>query len=346
MTRSLRFAVFGAGFWTPCQLAGWGELDGATCVAIYNRTRSKAEAIARQFNIPAVYDDPERLLVEVRPDFVDNITEVGGHKPLSLLCAKHRMPCICQKPMAASLKEAREIVAAFARARTPFFVHENWRWQTTMRKLKDLLDEHVIGEPFRARFTMVSGIEPWQNQPALRDLTQFILTDLGAHLLDVARCCFGEAASVYCQAHRTLPKLLKGENVATVMMAMGPARTTVTCELAYARTPFERECFPQTLGFVEGPDGSIEVSSDYWIRLTTRRGTLSRRYPPPRYAWANPQYDIAHASIVPCCANLLAGLRGTGKAETTGADNLKTLELVFAAYESARTGKTWVAPAS
>ena len=335
----LRFAVFGAGFWTPYQLAGWREVGGVECVAIYNRTESKAEAVARQFGIPAVYDDAERLLAEVRPDFVDNITEVGGHKPLSLLCARHRIPCICQKPMAGSLKDAREMVAAFARARTPFFVHENWRWQTPMRKLKELLDDNIIGTPFRARFTMVSGVEPWKNQPALKDLTQFILTDLGTHLLDMARCCFGEASSVYCQTHRTLPKLLKGENVATVMMDMGPARTTVTCELAYAGTPLEQECFPETLAFVEGPDGSIEVAANYWIRITTRGGTVSRRYPPPRYSWANPQYEAAHASIVPCCADLLKGLRGPAKAETTGADNLETLKLVFAAYESAKTGK-------
>ena len=51
---------------------------------------------------------------------------------------------------------------------------------------------------------------------------------------------------------------------------------------------------------------------------------------------SNPDYDLAHASIVPCHANLLAALRGEGEAETTGEDNLKTLALVFGAYDSAR----------
>jgi D-apiose dehydrogenase len=45
------------------------------------------------------------------------------------------------------------------------------------------------------------------------------------------------------------------------------------------------------------------------------------------------------ASIVPCHENLLAALRGEAKAETTGEDNLKTVQLVFASYESARSGK-------
>jgi hypothetical protein len=109
--------------------------------------------------------------------------------------------------------------------------------------------------------------------------------------------------------------------------------------MAYARTPLEagvRECFPQTLAFVEGPKGSIELCADYVLRVTTSRGTRITRHAPPRYAWANPAYAIAHASIVPCHANLLGALWGEGQAETTGEDNLKTLELVFGAYESAR----------
>lgn len=334
--KTLRFAVFGAGFWTRYQLAAWRELGGVECVAIFNRTRAKAEALARQFGIPAIYDDPERLLLEVRPDFVDNITEIGGHKPLSLLCAAHRVPCICQKPMAASLADAREMVAAFQRANTLFFVHENWRWQTPIQALRARLADGTIGVPFRARLTMISGFDCWANQPALAELEQFILSDLGTHLLDTARACFGEASSLYCRTHYTLAPQVKGENVATLLLTMGKARTNVVIEMAYAKTPLERECFPETQVFVEGPAGSLELGPGHVLRLTTAAGTHVTRHPPPRYAWADPTYDIAHASIVPCHANLLAALRGEREAETRGEDNLETMKLVFGAYESAR----------
>jgi predicted dehydrogenase len=337
--RALRFAVFGAGFWTRYQLAAWRELKGVTCAAIYNRTPAKAEALAREFGIPAVYSDPEELLRRERPDFVDNITEVNGHKPLSLLALQHQIPVICQKPLAPSLADAEAMAAAARRHRVPLLVHENWRWQTPIRAAHALLRRQRIGTPFRARIDMLSGFECWSNQPALRELDQFILTDLGTHILDVARFLFGEARSLYCTTRNTLPKALRGENVATVMMKMGPASTTVICQMAYALTPLERECFPQTLLFIEGDRGSIELRNDYWVRLTTRAGTHARRYPPPRYAWANPAYDIVHASIVPCLANLLAALRGTAPAATTAEDNLQTLRLVHGAYASARTGR-------
>ena len=343
MAASLRFAVFGAGFWAPFQLHAWREVGGAECVAVYNRTRQKAEALARRFGIRAVYDDPQRLLDDVRPDFVDNVTEVGGHTPLSLLCARARVPSICQKPLAASYRDAAAVVDAFRRARTPFYVHENWRWQAPLRRVRGLLADGAIGTPLRARLSMVSGFDVFANQPALRELDRFILTDLGAHLLDVARVLFGEARSIYCRTARTLRPRVRGENLATVLLTMGADATHVIVELGYARTPLEpaaREVFPQTLVFVEGTSGSLELAADYVVRLTTARRTLVTRCPPPRYPWADPRYEVAHASIVPCCADLLRGLRGEDGGETTGDDNLKTLRLVFAAYDSARTGRS------
>ena len=73
--------------------------------------------------------------------------------------------------------------------------------------------------------------------------------------------------------------------------------------------------------------------------MTTESGTHAKRYPPPRYSWADPAYDVAHSSLVACNANLLQALRGAGPAETTGEDNLKTLRLVFAAYDSVASGQ-------
>jgi predicted dehydrogenase len=330
---ALRFAIFGTGFWSRFQLAAWHEVGGVQCVALYNRTRSKADALAYEFGVPAVYDDAQALLAREQLDFVDIITDPTTHSHFVQLAAQHGVPVICQKPMAPSLDEAEQM-AACAAARVPFFIHENWRWQTPIRQLKDTLASGVIGSPFRARIDMISGFPVFDNQPFLKNEEQFILADLGTHILDVVRFLFGEARSVYCQTQRVHHDI-KGEDVATVMLQMDD-QITVLCELAYAGNALEHDRFPQTYAFVEGARGSIELGPDYWVRVTTADGTHAKRYPPPHYAWADPAYDVVHASIVPCNANLLGALRGDGEAETTAADNLRTLQLVFAAYESAR----------
>ncbi|RPJ55598.1 MAG: gfo/Idh/MocA family oxidoreductase [Acidobacteria bacterium] len=329
----LKFAVLGTGFWSHFQISGWREVGGVELAAVYNRTVSKAERVAAKFNVPRVYGDLDELFQKEKLDFVDIVTEIDAHAPFVKKAAQYGLPVICQKPMAPDLATAEDMVETCRKARVPLFIHENWRWQTPIRAIQQLLREDRIGRPFRARIDMISGFPVFDNQPFLKTLKHFILTDLGSHILDVARFLFGEATSLYCQT-RQIHKDIQGEDVATVVMRMGNG-TTAVCNMAYAGNFLEHDHFPQTYMFIEGESGSLELGPDYWIRLTTKDGTLSKRVPPPRYSWADPAYDVVHASIVPCNKNLLAALKGEGQGETTGEDNLKTVRLVFGAYDSA-----------
>jgi len=339
---ALRFAIMGTGFWSRFQLAAWQEVEGAQCVALYNRTRSKAQALAEAFGVPAVYDDPEELLRNEDLDFVDVITNAETHAWLVELAARHQVDVICQKPMAPSLRVAEQMVTTCREAGVNFLIHENWRWQRPIREVKRVLGEGRIGVPFQARIEYCNSFPVFDNQPFLKDLEQFVLLDMGSHILDIARFLFGEAQVVFCQTHQ-VHRDIKGEDVATVMMRMDEG-VTVVCELSYASRT-EREPFPETFILVEGEKGSIELAGGYWVRVTDELGTFSQRYPPHHYTWADPAYDLVHSSIVPCNAHLLAALRDDGVAETTGDDNLRTVRLVFAAYESAATGQAVMLPA-
>lgn len=336
--KPLRFAILGAGFWSRFQLAAWRELgSGVECVAVCDRNRDRAEALVKAFGIPAVYDDAKKMLDAETLDFVDIITSVETHAPLVRLAAAQGVPVICQKPMATSLEEAEALVADCRAAGVPFFIHENWRWQTPLRAVKAVLDSGAIGTPFRARIQFSCSFPVFDNQPFLKTLEQFILTDIGSHVLDTARFLFGEARSVYAETHR-IHSDIKGEDVATVVMPMGAAKTSVICEMSYA-SRLERERFPQTFVVVEGTEGSVELGRDYLLSVTTATGTERARPAPPRYAWADPAYDLVHASGVPCCASFLHAFRSGEKPETDAPDNLETVRLIFAAYESARTGQ-------
>lgn len=333
----LRFALFGAGFWSYYQLAGWKELQGAECVALCDRVLSKAESRAREFGVPRVYSNPAEVFQKEQLDFVDIATSPETHQELVELAAAHHLPVICQKPMAMSYREAEGMVKTCLEAGVQFFVHENWRWQTPFRALKRVLDEGRIGQVFRARLRMVSGFPVFKNQPFLAELEEFVLTDVGVHVLDAARFLLGEAQSLYCQIHRVHPEI-KGEDVATVILRTRSGATVIT-ELGYAENFLEDDRFPETLVFIEGNKGSIELAGNFWIRVTTEEGTFAKRCPPPIYSWVNPAYAVVQSSIVDCHANILQTLQGKGPAETTGEDNLRTLRLVFGSYESARQGK-------
>lgn len=330
----LRFAVFGTGFWANYQIAAWNEVGGVELVALYNRTKSKAVDMAEKFNVPAVYDDYELLLEREQLDFADIITDVDSHAAITEAIAKRGIPVICQKPMAPKLSLAQRMVDVCRDRRVSFFVHENWRWQAPMRMLKALLNERRIGEVFKSRVAFCSAFPVFDNQPFLAELDEFILTDIGSHILDACRFLFGEAETLYCNVATVNPKI-NGEDVASVMMRMQDG-STCYAEMSYASI-LEQESFPQTYVLIEGSKGSIRLQHDYVIKVTTRDGTETLNARPPQYGWADPRYALVHASIVECNRDILHHLQGTHHAETTGTDNLETVRLVHAAYASART---------
>lgn len=332
----LRFAVLGTGFWANYQIPAWMELEGIELVALYNRTRSKAEALAQQYKVPNVYDDAAELLDKEQLDFVDIITDVDTHASLTKMAAKKGVTVICQKPMASRLPSAKDMVTTCDSAGVPLFIHENWRWQAPIRKVKELLNTDAIGKVFKARVTFCSGFPVFDNQPFLAELDEFILTDIGSHILDTCRFLFGEAETLLCHTATVNPRI-KGEDVANVFMKM---KSGVSCyaEMSYASI-LEYEPFPQTFLLIEGQHGSIQLTKDYSIHLTTRKGTEVIAAKPKMYSWLDPKYAVVHASIVDCNKDILLALQGKHDAETTGADNLKTVRLVHAAYASARSKK-------
>ncbi|HEY4337420.1 MAG TPA: Gfo/Idh/MocA family oxidoreductase [Puia sp.] len=334
MKEKLRFAILGCGFWARYQLPAWLELEGVEPVALYNRTLSKAESLGKQYNIPNCYDNVEELLEKEELDFVDIITDVDTHAPLVRLAAEKGLPVICQKPMAPSLSLAQDMLDGCSSRNVPFFIHENFRFQTPIRRLKALLDEGVIGRPFKASVKFCTAFPVFRNQPFLAELDHFILTDIGSHLFDVCRFLFGEASSLYCQSAGINPGI-RGEDVANALLTMAGGLHCYV-EMSFASI-VERDSFPQTFILIEGEKGSLHLTADYEIRMTTRNGTKAVTAPPVSYPWMDPVYAVVHSSIVDCNRNILQALQGLGPAETTGKDNFETVKLVWAAYQSIKS---------
>lgn len=332
----LRFAVIGTGFWANYQIPAWMELEGVELVALYNRTRSKAELLAKKFNVPSVYNDVGKLLEVESLDFVDIITDAETHAAFTAMAAAKGVAVICQKPMAPKLSIAREMLENCKQQNVPFFIHENFRWQAPIRQVRELLRAGIIGKVFKSRVSFCSAFRVFDNQPFLAEIDEFIITDIGSHILDICRFLFGEVETLLCHIS-SVNSRIKGEDVANVMMKM---KNGISCyaEMSYASI-FEYDSFPQTLISIEGEYGSICLERNYEVRVTTGKGTEVYLAQPEIYPWADPAYALVHSSIVDCNRNILQALQGKGAAETTAADNYETVRLVHAAYASARSGQ-------
>jgi predicted dehydrogenase len=334
---TLRFAVFGCGFWAKFQIGAWSEIEGAKPVALYNRTLSKAKKLAELFHVPRVYDNADELLQKEKLDFVEIITDVDTHARFTEMAVRHGVKnIICQKPMAPSFEEAKRMVTICREAGANLYIHENYRWQSPIRRFKEIIDSGIIGKPFKARVSFLSGYPVFDNQPFLAELDKFILTDMGSHILDVTRYLFGEVTTLWCHT-RSINPGIKGEDLAVVTLKMKNNMPVYT-EMSYASV-VEHDSFSTVYILVEGDKGSVYLGPGFEIRTTTRERTLSETVQFPSYPWADPDYIVNHESGIPLCRNILADMLRMGKAENTGADNFETVKLVWASYHSASTGK-------
>ena len=335
MTGILRGGLVGCGFFAVNQLHAWRDAAGAEIAAICDRDPVRLALVGDQFGIARRYADAEAMLAAEGLDFVDVATTLPSHRPLVALAARHRVPVICQKPFAATLEDARAMVAACAAAGVPLMVHENFRWQSPIRAVKAVLDAGEIGEVFWGRVSFRSAYDVFSGQPYLAQGERFIVEDLGIHALDVARFLFGDATSLAARTRRVNPSI-RGEDVATIMLGhAGDVTSVVDCSYA---TVLAQEPFPETLVEVDGREGTIRLGAGYRLTVATRSGSRHADASPPLLPWASRPWHTIQESVAAIQAHWVDCLRSGREPETSGRDNLKTLALVEATYASAASG--------
>lgn len=334
MPNPLIGAVIGCGFFAQNQLHAWADLPGARIVALCDRDPVRLAETAARFGIARTYTDAGAMLAAERLDFVDIATTVGSHRALVELAAGAGLHVICQKPFAANMADANAMVAAVQAAGKTLMVHENFRWQSAVRRVIDIVRSGALGEAYFGRISFRSGFDVFAGQPYLAEGARFIVEDLGIHTLDIARALFGDVTRMAATMRR-INQGIKGEDVATMLLThAGGATSVVDCSYATRRLP---ETFPETLIEIDGSLGSLRLDAGY--RLVMGSGQVEN-LSPPLLPWASKPWHNIQESVRIIQAHFLDCIAAGVQPETSGADNLKTLALVEAAYLSAAEART------
>jgi D-apiose dehydrogenase len=333
----LRGALIGCGFFAINHLHGWRDAAGAEIVAICDTNPARLAIAGDGFGITRRYAEAGEMLRAERPDFVDIATTAPSHRPLVELAAGLGIPVIVQKPFAATLDDAKAMVQACKAAGVPLMVHENFRWQSPILKVREILQSGEIGEVFWGRVSFRSAYDVFSGQPYLAEGDRFIVEDLGIHALDVARFLFGDVTNVSARIKRVNPAI-RGEDVATALLDHGSGMASVV-DCSYA-TQLERELFPQTLLEIDGTKGSLRLGPDYELAVTSGGRTHKERIAPPLLPWATRPWHNIQESVALIQQHWVDCLAKGLEPATSGRDNLQTLALVDAVYRSAATSKT------
>lgn len=333
----MKGALVGCGFFAQNQLHAWSQIAGGDIVALCDQDAARLAATAERFAIARTYRDAGAMLKAEQLDFVDIATTVSSHRPLVEMAAAAGLHVICQKPFAATMADARAMVEAAETARRVLMVHENFRWQSAVRRAIEAVRQGAIGAPFFGRISFRSGYDVFSGQPYLAEGERFIIEDLGIHILDIARAFFGDVERLSATTRRVNPKI-RGEDVATMLLQHSQGTTSVVdCSYATRREP---ETFPQTLVEIDGTEGTLRLDAGYRLTVQARGGETASDVEPPLLSWAEKPWHNIQESVKIIQKHFVDCIAAGQEPETSGRDNLKTLALVEAAYRSAATGQT------
>jgi predicted dehydrogenase len=96
------------------------------------------------------------MLTEIPLDAVDIATPVDTHATLCRLAAERGLHIVCQKPLAPARDEARRLIDDL-HGRAHLMVHENWRFRSHYRTIRQWLEEGRIGRTLRVRMAALSS---------------------------------------------------------------------------------------------------------------------------------------------------------------------------------------------
>lgn len=325
-----RGALIGCGYVADRQLHAWQQIPSVQITAVCDLDIKKARHLAEVFGIERIYTDYKVMLDELSLDFVDIATRPESHLELVSAAAQRNLAILCQKPLANSMAEARQIIQVCNQAGSLFMVNENCRHQAWFRKLKALLSEGTLGSPIKARFvTRANFTMPFPDfggQDYFAQMPQLIVFEMGIHFMDTARYLFGEADTIYARLKQVSPHIA-GEDSAVLLMGFGDL--TCTVDIGWFSRHEKTE---------KGAWGPVRVEGSEGTAILQKDGTLCLYRDEGEQSWHFPEDTILN-SFTATQQHFIDCLQDGRSPETNGPETLKTMALVFAAYHSSEQGQ-------
>ena len=296
-------------------------------------------------------------------DVVHICTPNKFHKDALLSAMSAGKHIYCEKPLAASAVEAREVLAALDGYRGVHQMTLQNRFFPATIRARELVEEGFLGEvlEFRAAYLHAGSVNP--DAPLKWKLTKDfggggVLYDLGSHIIDVVRHLVGEFASVQCATKIAFPERpsqsepgkmekVEADDLALMLVrteegALGVIEATKIASGTQDELRFEIHGTKGAMRF-NGMDADwLEVYDLIGKDQGWKRIDCVQNYPAPASGWPTPKARVGWLrSHCACLANFLFAIAEGKKAEPGLETGVRVQEIMDAAYESAEKG-TWV----
>ena len=204
MCAVVRMGVVGCGkIATSSHMPALNKVPGARITALFDTDQSKAEA-ARQASAPdaEIFQDYDSLLKSGLVDAVTICTPNSLHCPQTLAALRAGLHVLCEKPIAATLPEATEMVECARAQGRVLHINQSIRYSGLYVKVAELVHSGAIGQPRHIRCIRAGGSTPdvgWSPGATWFVNKSFqggLVLDIGIHMADMMRWLFGDVARI------------------------------------------------------------------------------------------------------------------------------------------------------
>jgi predicted dehydrogenase len=171
-------------------------------VAIAGRNEEAVSAAARRYGYQSYYTDWRKMLEDDRVQLFDNGGPNDAHAEPSICAAEAGKHILCEKPLARTAEEAKQMLDAVQKAGVKHMVAFNYRFVPAIRQIRNLIDSGALGQIYHFRAVYLQEwIMPHYGTPMIWRLDKSAagsgaLGDLGAHIIDLAHYLVGGIKSV------------------------------------------------------------------------------------------------------------------------------------------------------
>jgi predicted dehydrogenase len=331
--------IVGSGFMAGVHAQCVQRNPRARLVAVAGSTESRVRELAAKYDVPRWFTDYRALLDRPEVDLVFVTTMTDRHAAVTIDAGQAGKHVVCEKPLCLSLAEADQMIESCRAGGVKLMYAEEFCFAPKYVRVKEVIDEGGIGHVYQ-----VKHVEKYfgPGNPRYRDVAQsggWCAMQLGSHSLGITRWLLGHppAVGVYAEMRTIVhDDWGRGEDDSVIVVDFGDRR------LALAENSWCKR---------GGMDDRLEVfGTDGVIFADLYRGSAFTTYSEKGYGFAAPggaptrgwTYTVWEEffnngfpqeddHFIACVADDL-------QPQEAGEDGRAVLEILVAAYASARTG--------
>lgn len=322
----VKFAIIGSGAITEESYLPAAEMfPGVVVSHLVDLDIERAKEVARCFRVPNFVNDYREIYGKV--DAVVVATPPNSHAKISIDCMNNGLHVLCEKPLASSVEEAKDMVEVSKRTHTHLGIGMVRRLSWSAQILKKLITSDLLGEI--SRFDIEEG---WEFSWPLRtghlfqnENSRGVLEDTGPHLFDLLFWILGTQHAEVMSCKDDNRGGIEANILINLTFGGSSQRSTGRVELSFTRRLRNTMKFYGERGCLEA--GTVGANEVFFYPAGQNNEPLTLRQKEPRPKKKNEDFSIQLSNFADSIIN--------GSKKYTPADEaIATMSLVEKCYLS------------